>query len=386
LCHIFPESYLKAKRFSQTTLINLVFIGGGIGFAGVLIFALLTVFPQLRPGMMVFTVRMEDTFYHHPEWVKRPENPDAILSIHRLAYDQDGFRLPAREAANYEILALGDSFTEAANVALPWSDILAQTSGFAVRNLGYRGYGPVEITRIIERYGQDETSRILIYGFFEGNDLNNVAASQQEPLLLPSEVEKTPTTLIDFDTVDQSNTRYPLTIQIGSTTHPITFFEWYVWNLNITRETLHQSQEIDFLRTEFERMQVAAGEKCLVIAYFPGKPHIYLPYLDEPSQQILLQNSHQRALDENMALDTIPQPELTFTELLSRLDYQRDAVQEVATSLGMNFFDTTPILASYAAAGEMLYYTNDTHWNQRGHTIVGEALAAYLASGVCAGA
>lgn len=371
------------KPSPRQILINTSLVLGSTALTFFIIQLFLAAFPRLQPDTLVFTVGMQDIYYHHAEWVRRPDNPDEVLSVHRLVYDQEGFRIPARPASAYEILALGDSFTEAANVALPWSDVLAAASGRSVRNLGFRGYGPVEITHMIERYGQDTASEILIVGFFEGNDLNNAEASQGKPMLFPSEIEVPEFVPIDFDSVDQSHTRYPLTITLGTANHPIAFFEWYVWNLNVTPEALAQSLEMAYLRTEFERMQAASADKCLILAYFPSKPHIYLPYLDEASQRILLQNSHQRELDERTSLHNVAQPDLTFEQLIARLDNQRDAIATLAASLGILFFDTTVLAQQAAAAGELLYYQTDTHWNQRGHTIAGEALADYLATGIC---
>jgi hypothetical protein len=371
------------KPAARQILINASLILGSMLLSLLIIQVILAAFPQLQPDTLVFTVGMQDIYFHHPEWVKRPENPDEVLSIHRLAYDQEGFRMPARPSSSYEILALGDSFTEAANVALPWSDVLAAASGRSVRNLGFRGYGPVEITHMIERYGQAQASEILIVGFFEGNDLNNVEASQGKPMQFPSEIEVPEFTPIDFEKVDQSNTRYPLTILMGTASYPIAFFEWYVWNLNVTPQDIASSLEMALLRTEFERMQAASTGKCLILAYFPSKPHIYLPFLDEASQQVLLQNSHQRQPDQSMNLRNVATPDLTFAQLLARLDNQRDAIRSLAASLGIHFFDTTTLAQQAAAAGELLYYQTDTHWNQRGHTIAGEALADYIATDIC---
>jgi hypothetical protein len=64
-------------------------------------------------------------------------------------------------------VALGDSYTEAANVARPWPDVLAERSGLAVRNLGFRGYGPVEELRVLRDYGVKSNPRLVTWLFLK---------------------------------------------------------------------------------------------------------------------------------------------------------------------------------------------------------------------------
>jgi hypothetical protein len=96
---------------------------------------------------------MGDIFVTRPGIIAPPANPYDVLSEHPLVWDADGFRVPVGPSDHYEIIALGDSYTEAANVAQPWPDVLALKSGRAVRNMGFRGYGPVEEARVLKDYG-----------------------------------------------------------------------------------------------------------------------------------------------------------------------------------------------------------------------------------------
>jgi hypothetical protein len=141
---------LEQERKLKPWMLNLALIFIGIIFAGLMALIFLTIFPQYRPGMVVYRVKLGDIFFNHPEWMAIPDNYEEILSVHYVGYDQEGFRLPERQADKYQILGIGDSYTEAANVARPWTDVLAQKSGMTVRNLGYRALGPVEEATIID--------------------------------------------------------------------------------------------------------------------------------------------------------------------------------------------------------------------------------------------
>jgi hypothetical protein len=375
---------LSNQNRRKAVWINVALIAVGIGVALTLVIGFFALFPQYRPGYVTFTVRMGDIFFNHPEWVVKPEEPDAVLSIHALRWDADGFRLPARQAASYPILALGDSFTEAANAPRPWPDVVAAALDIPVRNLGFRGYGPVEETEVLRRYGTGADVDTVVIGFFEGNDLANVVSAQDQPFRLPSEVEPFRIIPTDFETITVRDPRYPMTVMLNGEPHPIAFFEWYVWNLNTEIADVQRSQNMALLRAEWDEMRALAPETCLVLAYLPSKPHIYLPYLTPESQAKLLEQTNENRAPAGEPLRTIPMPGTPFDAITPRLGHLRDAVREAALEAGLAFFDTTPILEQAAARGEMVYYVYDTHLNQRGHDLVGAAIAEYLRSDPCA--
>lgn len=355
----------------------------GIGFAGVMIFVLLAIFPQFRPGNIVFTVRMGDIFYHTPQWVKPPENPDEILSVHWIGWDADGFRIPARQAERYDILAVGDSFTEAANVARPWPDVLAATSNRAVRNLGFRGYGPVEQAHMVDLYGVNSGASTVVIGYFEGNDLSDAINADADNITLPSEAESFEIKPTDLNAITDRDERFPMQVRLGDQDHDIAFLDGYLWALNGKTMTFRRSENMNLVVESWQSIQEAMGDNaCVVIAYFPSKPHIYVPYL--------LPEYHVPIMRESKTtVGGVDQPlrqrvEVTeFETYIGNLNNQRDALAERAARTGFSFFDLTPVLRAAAARGEMVYYTYDTHWNQLGHDLVGQAIADYLTSAPC---
>ncbi|NJL92514.1 MAG: hypothetical protein HC915_01720 [Anaerolineae bacterium] len=165
---------------------RLALVAVGVGFAFAMVQATLALFPDLtgetnllniRPGgeRYIFRTYDGDTFHHQPGAV-RPPAENIVLEDHLRYYDDDGFREPAMRADHYPVIALGDSYTEGGEV--PWVDVLAEELDTPVRNLGWRGYGPLEMAAVMEQYGQGDHEWVLI-GFFEGNDLGNVYTSTQ---------------------------------------------------------------------------------------------------------------------------------------------------------------------------------------------------------------
>jgi len=88
--------------------------------------------------------------------------------------DADGFRnRPGAEAA--PIAALGDSFTDAMTLPaeLAWPSRLSARLGVPVRNYGTAGFGPGQERRVLEEYVLRRRPRVVVVGFFAGNDLQD---------------------------------------------------------------------------------------------------------------------------------------------------------------------------------------------------------------------
>lgn len=354
----------------------------GLAAALVVVGGVLLFFPQFRPNTIRFTEAMGDIYYHQAAWMRPPENPNKVLAMYWLEWNADGFRVPHRQTEHYPIVALGDSFTEAPNAGRPWPDVLAAAVDTPVLNLGFRGFGPREEMQSFKLYGEPDRAEVVVIGYFEGNDLSNAYTARDSEFSPPSAVTDRSMIPTDFATVTDRDERYPMQIEINGEISDIAFLEGYIWALNGSFDTYRQSRNLRLTLRNFEAIRKAAPQACVVVAYFPDKAHIYLPYLTPEDQPILIQKSEQTLLGESRQLVQVSEP-MTFEEITANLDNQRNAVKEAVTEIGLPMIDLTPVLESAAANGEITYYAYDTHWNQRGHDLAGNAIAEFLKSGPC---
>lgn len=351
----------------------------------------------LHTSEVKFTVGIGDIFIHSRGKVAPPADPYEVLSEHQITWGNDGFRVPAVPADNYDILALGDSYTESANVALPWPDVLAAQTGIPVRNLGFRGYGQVEENHVLRNYGLKgkHLPKVVIIGYFEGNDLNNlVSAGQPGSFVLPDVAR------LQFEPFNPDNPiwksettgsfQYPVTMELNGAQHPIVFLDGYITALNAERATFDQSKNLVLLRESLQETQFLlnaavdnGNPPCLLFAYFPDKSHIYLPYVVPADRDRMMSTVYQSILapDDPILLVDEKTPTSTFETVIKRLDNQRDAVKTVVEEMKIPFLDLTPAFQDAAKQGQLLYYAYDTHWNQAGHDLTGKIIADYLISG-----
>ncbi len=327
-----------------------------------------------------------DLFYAMPGRVKPPENP-ALLSSHTVVWDDNGFRVPAMKMesyADYPIVALGDSFTDAWMVETPWVDVLARELNTPVLNLSYRGYGPIEEAEIMTEYGKGEREWVLV-GFFEGNDLQNIysalEAQASNPLtaLLREAIEPEPKIVLSED----GNYPYPLALYIGDDYYELAFYDYYLWTLNAERPTYTDSTNFVELKKALEKIVDASGGACVGLVYMPEKAHLYFRYTEPYGRRWILENGSETVLNGANWLTLGYSPNIDFEKFVARLGNQRDAVQALVEGMGIHFIDLTPVFEQKAAESTMLYFTYDTHWNPQGHEVAGQTIADYIQTNGC---
>lgn len=363
-------------------VLNLALAAFGLIFALAIIGVVLLLFPQFRPNTIRFTEAMGDIFYHQAAWMRPPENPNSVLAMYWLEWNEDGFRVPHRRADRYPVVALGDSFTEAPNAGRPWPDVLAGALNKPVLNLGFRGFGPREEMQSFELYGDPKAVETVVIGYFEGNDLSNVFTTRNNEFSPPSAVTDRGMIPTDFSTVTDRDERYPMQIEINGVVSDIAFLEGYIWALNGTFDTFSRSRNLSLTLRNYQAIRDAAPQACVIIAYFPDKAHIYLPYLTAEDRPTLVQKTEQTFLRDSRWLGQAPTM-MAFDEILANLDNQRDAFVAAVKDSGAPIIDLTEVLSEAASAGEITYYTYDTHWNQLGHEIAGAAIAEYIQTNPC---
>ena len=386
---------LKTKFIQILGRIGLMLFGITVAIGCVAL--TLTLFPQLIPKQwrdpleqreanaslhVAFTEDLGDIFYAQPGQVRPLEDP-ILLAEFDVQWDADGFRIPAIQADHYPVVVLGDSYTEARNVEFPWTDVLAQELSVPVRNLGYPGYGPLEYQSIMEDYGEGDRTWVLV-GFFEGNDLENIRTSLDRPaglLKIGAAARQEIETLKRADDPrEDDNYAYPVPTIMGGSYFELAFFEPYIWQLNGTVDTYADSKNMQYVEDVLVDIQAKSGTACMAVVYMPTKGHIYLQNIEPSSQQWILENGYRKVLDDEGWLSDTDVQTQDLETVVSRLNNQRDAVQAVVEELGIYFIDLTPILVEQVFAENLTYYRYDTHWNQAGHDLVGQAVAEFMRS------
>ena len=104
---------------------------------------------------------------------KRMQNRDFDIEV---ATDEYGFRNTSPWPARAEVVAVGDSlvFGYGVDHAVTWTRLLEARLGKRVINLGMAGSGPGQYTRYFEHFGMKAHPRVLLYGLYPNNDIQDV--------------------------------------------------------------------------------------------------------------------------------------------------------------------------------------------------------------------
>ncbi|MEO1289262.1 MAG: SGNH/GDSL hydrolase family protein [Chloroflexota bacterium] len=362
-----------------------VLVGTGIGILLALLIFRATIgdfrllLTYLYDDAVVFRSGNGDILFWQSEFVQELENPEEILSVHRIQADEIGFRLPANPSDTYQVVALGDSYTEGANVPTPWTDIFARDSGLSTRNLGFRGYGITHYRWTWEQYGIQENPDVLIIGFFGGNDIFTAGLDNEPPFEIPRNVrlnETEPFIVTNYADEGEDLRLYPKYLDNGT---PIAYLLNYVHWMNIEEEQLTGSVNYQVISDNLQQIQeTASDDTCLVFAYFPSKPEVYFPYMQPIDYPDLLIRLHTPLLNSDGTLHLVEDFNIDLERTLRWRTNTGDIMTELASSLGYETINLLEVFEERASEGELLYYTYDTHWNQAGQNLAGATIADFV--------
>lgn len=382
---------------------KLLLIVGGIVAAFGLAFLLLALVPDLRPDPLreernraSMTIDVEfrlsdgDLLFHIPNQIKPiPPEEDMLLSAHTLSWDENSFRLPAMLADSYPIAAFGDSFTEGANVAMPWSDLLAAELDTPVYNYGYSGYGPFEIAITIEDFINVEPRTWMLYAYYGGNDLMDVNRGLDAKLMesspfnvipwLMDRAQQTADLQRRADPPEDGKYNYPVPVIIGGNYYDMAFLDYVLWWQRFPPEGIEHTATYAEMRGLFFRMDEAVpAETCRALIFIPPREQLYYPYILYPQwmNDIALSVVAPEGGKIGMKGERLA-PE-DQAEFLENLTAHRDTVQRLADDLGWHFIDLLDPFTERVAQGELLYHRYDGHWNQAGHELAAQIIADYM--------
>ena len=387
---------------------NVVLVSFGLAIALGVVEMLMRAFPNWVPAEVrvnpparrvkalideTYELRQSDgDLFHYMSGKIVPLSPDedqVVAHVHMIT-DADGFRNSPPEKETYSIVALGDSFTRASGVASPWPQKLAEYTGSEVLNLGDVGFGPQDELKVLRQYGLEKQPQWVILAYFEGNDLYDAASYEQAtPFILFRFGRYILGQSIDAwhesrsasaSTAVISDYLYPITMTINHKELEMVFFSSYISWLSLSREAIAASQNYHLVRETILQMQElseAAGANFLLV-YLPSKPHVYLPYLNDPETATrVFADVPAIELDDTGFLqfrNRTATPEL----VRQYMDDQAILLADFAAEQHIRFLDLTPIFQEEAGAGAELYYSFDTHWNQLGHDLAAETINLYI--------
>ena len=315
---------------------------------------------------------------HWTEWptsdIERQWNmPPSLQQPLEFTYDRWGYRNPD-EYEEADVALIGDSFVEGWYVSdeQTVAHRLSTRLDRPVVNLGVAGYGPMQELLVLQRDGLRVHPKVVIWFFFEGNDLYD--DYKFEPISLaesPTKDEEDPShqglafdqgikaRLFTFALLDRLRRWSTLMIpshspyfghlmKPGQEETVVYFanyaaFPWTDWEANgweKVKGTLAKVAELSNAR-----------DVRILFVFVPIKFRVYKPFV---------------TLDRNspcQAWEVWPIDKL-FAEFCRSAD--------------VPCLDLTPVFQQSIQEGDMPYAATDSHWNAEGHNLVAKKLAEEL--------
>ena len=287
-------------------------------------------------------------------------------------YDSNGFRND-HEITEAPIITLGDSFLEAALV--PQNALLttqmSQLLQAEVANLGQSGYGPQQELIVLRRYGLPLQPKVVVWLFFEGNDLLDVPRYER--------------LMRDWDAYLRETHGFRERSFTGNVLSALTY-------LTAPKPATGAADGDEARRRSCHLMGGRSEEGKTIYFAYTGTPL-------SPEDLTSLATAQQVFLDaQRLAADNGAHLLLAFTPTKFRVyhgfcEFPADGYGRVwqpndlperlaawAKAQGIAYLDLTPPLKEAAAQGELVYFPDDGHWNAAGHEVVARAIAGFIQS------
>ncbi|MDP2320978.1 MAG: hypothetical protein Q8O42_16745 [Acidobacteriota bacterium] len=338
--------------------------------------------------------------------------------LHRFSFhtDSEGFRNPvARD--RFAIAALGDSFTDAMTMAqeASWPARLEATLGVAVQNYGTAGFGPQQQLMVLKDYVAAHRPKTVVLAFFAGNDIfdaeafaafqrsggtikrpqpgwrikdvvsrvdtwfvvsalragqkllatqHAAAAAAEPPTAPPSET---------FPAASPAFDRGWFDLEVAGRRMRWAFMPPYLNTLNFSRADLTARPGWPLTGAAIREMQTVSRSfgAELVVMFVPFKSQVYLPLVEASLSKEAIRSAFGFYLESYGRV-------IEVDRMLANRLAQNQMVAQLCAEAGIPFLDTTPALAARAAAGENVYFPDESHLNQAGEALIAEQLAEFI--------
>jgi hypothetical protein len=359
----------RARKAPLAARLTLAIVGLALAFAALEATALLglvdyrralstTDDPRLNPDNVPDPER---SYRHRPEIHRAGATYGNVASAWRIPgarphpfdvrYDCRGFRNPT-DLEHAEVAVVGDSFVEGGLVAADelLTAELSRLAGVTVANLGQCGYGPREELAVVRSVALPLRPRLVVWTFFEGNDLHDLrrpASPGLDPFAERSFGRNLARALGRFVTVAPDPRASSWFGRVAGTR---VYFPEPAQPLSPgDLDALSRLRGI----LEESRAECRRGGADLLIVFVPTSFRVLEPLC--------------RFGGDSPCLSWSP------SDLPDRL---RDLVAGLGP--GVDYLDLTPSLRRAAEAGPLPYFDDDTHWTPAGHRAAAHAIAGRL--------
>lgn len=365
----------------------------------------------LRTSDNTYTVTIKDV----PGAVRRIPRPMPGFAPLKCTVSMDtrGFR-NTTSLDSYDIVALGDSFTEGFYVSddHPWPVVFSRRSGLSVCNLGMSGTDPLMYLLALKKFGLARTPRAVICMLTEISDFKTAlddagmkrfeAAMADDRIVRNRKDFRTPKPSmasrmkayyhrsplkVAFNNLCQHDLArlhlhgeiegmdilswMPLRVPAGPNGKYYHFTPNRLLDLYQPADAFAASAGWKTAVYAIHGMQQLCRQSGirLVLAYAPNKIHVILPLVKDrlPADKV-------KAFAALKSDRTFPDAEHFMTTLIRRIEVQETVLSDFCRINAITFVSTTKALREQAARGEQLYFTYDSHWTPPGHRVVADEI------------
>jgi hypothetical protein len=294
--------------------------------------------------------------------------------------DEEGFR-SSHQTRLADVIVIGDSFIEYGdNEADIFTKRLEQKlSGLIVANLGKSGYGPFQYLEVLKRYGIHKQPKIALFGFYAGNDLNDIknylewerGEGNSEYVKVYTAltgnilqryiaaltgvvhyIQRQISLLVEMSISTMREMRgfiHPsiAVLDLGANEYKVLFIDRH--REKSTEDLLHENQTKE-LKNILKKFKTICENHDIIpiLLYIPTSTQIYADYSTMQSGSAWL-----RVRQEQIQLKK----------------HRENALISLSQELNLELINLSNIFERAAAAGKMTYYALDSHWNAAGREL-----------------
>ena len=339
------------------------------------------VFAVRRKPWSSYDVELAPHLKQHPILGKN-FNPVRVIGNH----DKEGFRIGTTLPGPVDIVIHGDSFMECGDTdGDTFSEHLKRISGKTTANYGISNWGPPQSLRAFQEFGKKRKPKIVLFSFFEGNDIDDIRAFQtwlnggqyydypnlNQPLSV--RFSRFLREIRDYSLKQFKNhVRIPIAKwrgrYIDGARHVGTHFKiqdrefwdivaWFGDNRPY-QEQLQMSEwnELKRILLEFQREAKEIGAQ-FVIMYIPTKGNIFAPYSTKKSG---------------------PTWQTRRKKILAGRHNTELAMRSILKNTGIPLISLTKLFEKHAPDEPYIFWHFDGHWSSYGRQISARYVAQEL--------